>query len=87
MLHLEHSAILLTSIKRPIVIKIFVLCIFEWGFYTGFTVCDKYENLNKLKKYIFIFARKMCLFEDIMCVRFDEFIIENVIYYVIRCHG
>ena len=30
MLHLEHSAILLTFIKLPFVIKIFVLSIFEW---------------------------------------------------------
>ena len=26
-------------------IKISVLSIFEWSFYTGFTVCDKYHNL------------------------------------------
>ena len=32
------SAILSTFIKLPIVIKIFVLSIFEWPFYTGFTV-------------------------------------------------
>ena len=38
MLQVEHSAILLTFIKLPIVIKIFVLSIFEWVFYTGFTV-------------------------------------------------
>ena len=35
----EHSAILLTFIKQPFVIKIFVLSILEWPFYTGFTVC------------------------------------------------
>ena len=34
----EHSAILSTFIKLPFVIKIFVLSIFEWPFYTGFTV-------------------------------------------------
>ena len=34
----EHSAILLTFIKLPFVIKIFALSIFEWLFYTGFTV-------------------------------------------------
>ena len=39
----ELSAILLTFIKLPIVIKIFVLSIFELPFYTGFTVCDKYQ--------------------------------------------
>ena len=34
----EHSAILSTFIKPPFVIKISVLSIFEWPFYTGFTV-------------------------------------------------
>ena len=38
MLQREHSAILLTFIKLPVVIKTFVLTIFEWLFYTGFTV-------------------------------------------------
>ena len=38
MLQREHSAILLTFIKLPAVIKTFVLSIFEWPFYTGFTV-------------------------------------------------
>ena len=38
MLQGEHSAILSTFIKLPFVIKIFVLSIFEWQFYTGFTV-------------------------------------------------
>ena len=35
---LEHSAILATFIKLPFVIKIFVLSIIEWPFFTGFTV-------------------------------------------------
>ena len=38
MLQMEHSAILSTFIKLPFVIKIFVLSIFEWPFYSGFTV-------------------------------------------------
>ena len=38
MLQGEHSAILLTFIKLPFVIKIFVLSNFEWPFYTGVTV-------------------------------------------------
>ena len=38
MLPLKHSVILLTFIKLPFVIKTFVLSIFEWPFYTGFTV-------------------------------------------------
>ena len=38
MLQGEHSAIHSTFIKLPFVIKIFVLSIFEWPFYTGFTV-------------------------------------------------
>ena len=38
MLQGEHSVILLTFIKLPFVIKIFVLSVFEWPFYTGFSV-------------------------------------------------
>ena len=38
MLQREHSAILLTSIKLPFVIKIFALSIFEWPIYTNYTV-------------------------------------------------
>ena len=38
MLQGEHSAILSTFIRLPFVIKNFVLSIFAWPFYTGFTV-------------------------------------------------
>ena len=38
MLQGEHSAILLTFIKLPFIIKIIVLSIFERPFYTGLTV-------------------------------------------------
>ena len=38
MLQWEHSAILSTYIKISLVITIFILSIFEWSFYTGFTV-------------------------------------------------
>ena len=34
----EHFAILLTFIKLPVVIEAFVLSIYDWQFYTGFTV-------------------------------------------------
>ena len=36
---IEHSAILLTCIKLPSVIKTFVVFIFEWPLKTGFTLC------------------------------------------------
>ena len=42
---MEHSAILLTIIKLPFVIKIFVLSIFEWPFYTGFNVPQMQEKI------------------------------------------
>ena len=45
----EHSAILLTFIKLPFVIMILVLSIFEWQFYTGFTVPVKYLD-RKIKE-------------------------------------
>ena len=41
MLQGKHSAILSTFIKLPFVIKIIVLSIFEWPFYTGFTVFSR----------------------------------------------
>ena len=44
MLQGEHSAILLTFIKQPCVIKNFVLFIFGWPFYTGFTICLKHAS-------------------------------------------
>ena len=52
MLSLEHSVILLTFIKLPFVIEIFVLTLtfFEWPFFTCFTVselCNKRDNLTK----------------------------------------
>ena len=33
-------------IKLPFVIKVFVLSIFEWPFYTGFTVQSNLENAS-----------------------------------------
>ena len=44
MLQWEHSAILLTFIKLPFAIKIFVSSILEWQIKTGFTV--KYTLLS-----------------------------------------
>ena len=41
MLQGEHSAIFSTFIKLPFVIKIFVLSIFEWPLYAGFTVFEE----------------------------------------------
>ena len=38
MLQGDYSTILSTFIKLPFVIKIYVLSIFEWPFYKGFTV-------------------------------------------------
>ena len=44
MLQGEHSAILLTFIKLPFVIIIFVLSIFEWQLKTGFTVSSNFSG-------------------------------------------
>ena len=40
MLQREHSAVLLTFLKLPFVIKIFVLSNFEWPLMTGLTVLN-----------------------------------------------
>ena len=56
MLQGEHSAIHLTFIKLPFAIKIFVLSIFEWPFYTGFTVLFKAAysvTMNIFRKFLF----------------------------------
>ena len=50
MLQGEHSAILSTFIKLPVVIKVFVLSIFEWPFYTGFTVAFFSLQFGKNRK-------------------------------------
>ena len=49
MLQGEHSAILLTFIKLPFVIKIFVLSIFEWPLKTGFVVIINMKSRMNLK--------------------------------------
>ena len=41
-----HSAILLTFIKLPFDVKVFVLTILKWPFYTGFTV-NVFKSLQK----------------------------------------
>ena len=46
MLQGEHSARLSTFLKLPVVIKTFVLSIYEWPFYTGVTVL---MNLGELQ--------------------------------------
>ena len=59
MLPLEHAPeILLTFIKLPFAIKIFVLSIFEWPFYTGFTV-----NLQNLLLHMMIQSHNMILLD------------------------
>ena len=49
MTNTTHSAILLTFIKLPFVIKIFVLSIFEWPFYTGFTIYPQKNYTENLR--------------------------------------
>ena len=63
----EHSAILLTFIKLPFVIKTFVLSIVEWLFYTGFTVAPAINykgksGLNVCGSFLFgpCFAMQYC---------------------------
>ena len=46
---LDHSATLLTGIKRLSVFKTFVLSIFEWPLKTGFTVYELISNLPYLE--------------------------------------
>ena len=45
MFQADHSAILFIFVKLTFVINIFVLPIFEWPFYTGFTVNTVCEHV------------------------------------------
>ena len=65
MLQGEHSAIFSTFIKLPLVINIFVLSIFEWPFYTGFTLinvtyCGRVSVHCKMKRLNVIFIQMLC---------------------------
>ena len=53
MLQGEHSATLSTFIQLPFASKIFVLSIFEWSFYTGFTVHHIMVEMAALKSKLF----------------------------------
>ena len=59
MLQREHSAILWTFIKLQFAINNFVLSIFEWLFYTGFTVYDKKRKITQHAKIENIFGFQM----------------------------
>ena len=49
LMQVKHiAAILLTFIKLPFVIKIFVLSIFGWPFNAGFTVINSFKSVDKL---------------------------------------
>ena len=61
----EHSAILSTFIKKlPFVFKTFVLSIFEWPFYKGFTVTIK--SLKILPSGHFLGKTKSLLYCTVM---------------------
>ena len=45
----KYCRMLSTFIKLPFVIKIFVLSVFEWQFYTGFTVLYHVAGLTECK--------------------------------------
>ena len=60
----EHSAILSIFIRLPFVIKNLVLSIFEWPFYTGFTVLYVRKSKKSLHEQLGVFhanQTSMCL--------------------------
>ena len=70
----EHSAILLTCIELPFVIKNFVLSIFEWPFYTGFTVNPSVVlSIGKCEKLKFVTLNNTPgrIPQSVMCLAID----------------
>ena len=75
MLQGEHFAILLTCIKPPFVIRIFVLSIFEWPFYTSFTVI-----------YFIIFSDKQTILSPVvLCGPTDLILQKPVVLSIQHC--
>ena len=58
----EHSAILLTFIKQPFLIKIVVLSLFEWPLKTGFTVCRLLQGFDGVLKLHNLIITIICFF-------------------------
>ena len=61
----EHSAMLSTFIQLPFVIKMFILSIFEWPFYTGFTVECIHVGQKKTTLYL-----KLCELASMNALQF-----------------
>ena len=86
MLQGKHSAILLTFIKLPFVIKIFGLSIFEWPFYTGVTVAVEKCLKNMLNMFLSSFLSFLFLeffffkFVDILQVFNAGYLIFKVVF-------
>ena len=52
----EHSALLSTFIELPFAIKLFVLSIFEWPFYSGILYVGYYKDFTltiNVKNFVF----------------------------------
>ena len=64
LLPLEHSAILWTFIKLPVVIKTLVLFIFEWTFYTDFTVIKLLCSTQLSMKFELLIKTKILKIKD-----------------------
>ena len=78
----QHSAIFSTFIELPVVIKTFVLSIFEWLFYTGFTVLTSmlssstggasspFLNASSLGLLYVLFTRAGCVLKYLAASKF-----------------
>ena len=68
MLQGVHSAIRLTFLKLPFVIKNFVLSIFEWPFYIDVTVFTQNGEIYRVTHLSITSTAKPCHPEDIYCL-------------------
>ena len=66
---MQNSAILLTFIKLPFVIKTFVLSIFEWLLITCFTVHSHYIKIVRHAIVFSLYCTCTCM--DVQIVFFD----------------
>ena len=83
---LEHSAIILTFIRLPFVIKIIVFSIFEWRFFAGFTVVHMHLEVHSILRLEFSSGDFItCCLVSVHCLLGKGGPLGSLVCYVLLC--
>ena len=83
---IEHFAILSTYVKLPLVIKIFVLSIFEWPLYKGFTAYQKFGLELHLRVCTSQRLMRLCQYTDSLSLGFSWILKVPQLYELAQVH-